>query len=92
LKAEKDARLRGNLEPLGKARGSSMKYPPAPMDARASARYPPVAESAVALARGRRHDLVPDKKGPSKNLRWPENKRAMGFITHGPSLERVSRL
>ena len=50
--------------PTGEARGTSMKYPPTPIgaetlrcaSARASAGYPPVAESAVALTRGHRND------------------------------------
>jgi hypothetical protein len=51
---------------MGKARGTSMKYPPTPTGAetlwcdstKASAGYPPVAESAVALTQGRRDDLA----------------------------------
>jgi hypothetical protein len=52
--------------PTGKARGTSMKYPPTPVgaetlryaSAKASAGYPPVAESAVALTQRHRDDLA----------------------------------
>jgi len=51
---------------MGKACGTSMKYPPTPIgvetlqcaSARATAGYPPVAESAVALNQGLRDDLA----------------------------------
>ena len=52
--------------PTGQAPGTSMKYPPTPpgaetlrcASARASAGYPPVAESAVALTQGHGDDLA----------------------------------
>jgi hypothetical protein len=53
------------MERHGQARALSMKYPPTPisaemlryLSARASASYPTVAESAVALTQGHRDDL-----------------------------------
>jgi hypothetical protein len=32
------------------------------------------------------------RKGHPENFRWAQNKKAIGSITHGPSLERFSRL